>query len=194
MRPCRIEGTASAVENQIVVAPHLVHVSHRQTVFLRHVAEHPLAQDLLAGDERRRRKIHDRLRARFDQHFDRILMITAPLPEIPVVPYVFANADSQPAAVQLQNLRSRGRLEIAVFIENVVGGQQGLVKRLAHLALLQQNRAIEQWPAHLRRIGRGNSHQDAAAPMQARKRFRVAPGNCAAQIPGSSADRAANIP
>ena len=128
------------------------------------------------------------------QHLDGILMIAAALPEIAVVPDVLADADAQPPAVQLQDLRSAGRLEIAVFVENVVGGQQGLVKRRAHVAILQQHRAIEQRPAHFRRIGRGHTHQQRGRRGQVQKRFRAVLGSCAARIPGSSEDRAADIP
>ncbi len=170
-RPSRSKTAASAVENQVVVATHLVHIRHWKAIFLGHVAKHALPQNLLAGDEGRRRKIHYCLRARFGQHLDWILMIPAALPEIPVVPDVLADADAQAPAVQLQDLRTHGRLEIAVFIEDIVGGEQGLVKRGTHIAILEQHRAIEQRPAHFRRIGRGHSHQKRGRRCQLRSDF-----------------------
>ena len=85
-----------------------------------------------------------------------ILLIAPALPEIAVVPDVFANADAQPPAAQIQNLRARGRLEVAVLVENVVGGQQRLMKDRADgaapssAALLNSGRPISRihwaWP------------------------------------------------
>ena len=147
--PSRSKTAASTVENQIVIAPYLVDIRYGQAILLSHVAQHALPQDLLAGDEWRRRKVHDGLRARFGKHLDGVLMITPALPEILIVPNVFADTDAQTPAVQLQNLRAHGWLEIPVLIENVIGGEQSLVKRGAYFAILQQDRAIEQRAAHV---------------------------------------------
>ena len=83
---------------------------------------------LLAHGEGRGGKIDDRLRAGLRQHLDGVFVITAALPEVAIVPDVFADADAQAAAVQFQNLRPVGRLEVAIFVEDIVSGQQGLVE------------------------------------------------------------------
>ena len=97
-RPCGVERGAAAVEDEIVVASHLVHENQRQTMFLRHVAQHVLPQKLLAHGKGRSRQIDDRLRAMGGQRLDGIVMIARALPEVAVVPDVFANADAQPPA------------------------------------------------------------------------------------------------
>jgi hypothetical protein len=58
------------------------------------VAEHLFAQKLLPHGERRRREVDDRLGPRLCQHLDGVLVIAPALPEIAVVPDVFADADA----------------------------------------------------------------------------------------------------
>src|SRR6185369_16192852 len=99
-----------------------------EAILLCHVAEHFLPQGLLAGVEGRGGEVKDGLRAGFGEGFDRVLMITAALPEIAVVPDVFADADAKSYAVQLQNLGAVEGLEVAVLVEHVVCGEEGLVE------------------------------------------------------------------
>src|ERR1039458_6223867 len=101
-----IESATAAIEEKVVVPAHLVYRYHRQAVPPRHVAEHVLAEELLAHPERRGREIEDGLRARGHQRFDGVPLIAAALPEIAIVPNVFTNADAEAAAMPLENLRS----------------------------------------------------------------------------------------
>ena len=68
-----------------------------------------------------------------------IVVIAAPLPEVAIVPDVFADADAQPTAADIERLRTVERLEVAVFVEDVVGRQQRLAEPRADLAALQQD-------------------------------------------------------
>ena len=102
----RIEGGAAAVEDQVVVGAHLVDDEQRQAgTFCAMWPSISLAQHLLADVKRRCREVEDRLRACFGQGLDRVLMVAPPLPEIAVVPDVFADADAEPHAVQFEHLR-----------------------------------------------------------------------------------------
>ena len=92
----RVERATAAVEDQVVIAAHLVHVGQRDAVAPRDMAQHSLPHKLLSDRKRRGRKIEDGFRAGFGQDFDRILMIAPPLPEIAIVPNVFADADPEP--------------------------------------------------------------------------------------------------
>ena len=157
--PLRVESRAAAVEDQVVVAAHLVHHHQRQAVFLGDVAEHLLAQHLFPHGERRSGEVDNGLGAGSGKNLDGIVVVAAALPEIAVVPDVFADADPQLAAIQLQDLRLRGRLEVAVFVEDVVGGQQRLVEDRPGLAVSQQHGAVEQGPAHLGGVHGGDAHQ-----------------------------------
>ena len=104
------------------------------------------------------------------------LVIAPPLPEIAVVPDVFADADAQAPAVQFQNLRPAGRLEVAVFVEDVVGRQQRLVKGRPHRAVAQQHRAVEQGPAHVGRDWASPRPPAAAARPAVRRPCAAASG------------------
>ena len=126
----RVERAAPAVEHQVVVAAELVDVDERHAVLARHAAEHLLAPLVLAGRERRRRQVDDRLGAGADQLLDRIVVIAAPLPEVAIVPDVFADADAEPPSGDLEDLRAVERLEVPVLVEDVVGRQQRLAEAL----------------------------------------------------------------
>ena len=52
---------------------------------------------------------------------DRIVMIAAALPEVAIVPDVFADADAEPASADVEHLGAVERLEVAVLVEDVVG-------------------------------------------------------------------------
>jgi hypothetical protein len=108
-----------------------------------HLAQHLFPQLLLAHREGRCREIHDGLRACLRQRFDGVLMVTPALPEIPVVPDVLTDADAQAESVQLQDSRRAPRLEVAIFVENVIGRQQALVKHRSRASVIQQDRAVE---------------------------------------------------
>ena len=164
--PLRVESRAAAVENQVVIAAHLVHHHQRQAVFLGGVGEHLLAQHLFPHGERRCGEIDDGLGAGLRENLDGIVVVAAALPEIAVVPDVFADADPQLAAIQLQDLRLRGRLEVAVFVEDIVSGQQRLVENRPGLAVSQQHGAIEQGPAHLSGVQGGDAYQQRRAVGQ----------------------------
>ena len=59
-------------------------------------------------------------------------MVAPALPEIAVVPDILADGDAKDGAFEAQDLGLRGRLKIAVLIEDVVGGQQCLAKGSLH--------------------------------------------------------------
>ena len=65
-----------------------------------------------------------------NQLLDRIVVVAAPLPEVAVVPDVLADADAEPPAADVEDLRAVERLEVAVLVEDVVGGQQRLAEAL----------------------------------------------------------------
>ena len=129
-----VECQAAAVEDQVVVAAELIDVHDRHVMLPRHAAEHLFAAPVFADRERRCRQIDDRVGARADQLFDRIVVVAAALPEVAIVPDVLADADAEPASAELEDLRAVVRLEVAVLVEHVVGGQQRLAKPLSDAA------------------------------------------------------------
>ena len=125
----------------------------------RHAAEHLLAQAVLADRERRGRQVDDRVGAGADQLLDRIVVIAAALPEVAIVPDVFADADAEAAAAEVEHLRAVKRLEVAVLVEDVVGGQERLAEALVDAPVAKQRGAVEQRPSLVGRIGLGQADQ-----------------------------------
>ncbi len=154
-----VERAAAAVEDEIVVAAELVDVRERHPILQRHAAEHLLAPAVLAGGERGRRQVDDGFGARAHQLFDRIVVIPPALPEVAIVPDVFADADAQPPAAKSQDLRSVERLEVPVFVEDIVGGQKGFPKPLIDGAAVGERRRVEQRPSLVGRIRLGQADQ-----------------------------------
>ena len=116
--------------------------------------------------ERRGREVDDRLRAFAGQHLDRVVVVAAALPEVAVVPDVLADADAELPAVEFEHSGLGGGLEIPVLVENVVGGQEGFVKGLAHGAAAQQHGAVEQGPSHFGGVRRRDSDQHRRSILQ----------------------------
>ena len=63
-----------------------------------------------------------------DQLLDRIVVVAAALPEVAIVPDVLADADAEPPAAEVEDLRAVERLEVAVLVEDVVGRQERLAE------------------------------------------------------------------
>ena len=79
--------------------------------------------------------------------FDGIDRIQAPRPEVLVVPGVFADGDGQPYAVQLHHLLLLGALKVALFVEDVVEGQEALVLLEQQQAVIEQDGGVHRWLA-----------------------------------------------
>ena len=152
-RAGRVERAAAPVEYEIVVAAELIHVDHGHAVLARHVAEHLFTPLVLAGGERRRRQVDDGGRAGADELLDRIVVIAAALPVIAIVPDVLADADAQPPAADVEHLGAVKRLEVAVFVEDVVGGEQRFAESEIDAAVAQQNRGVEERPSFVGCVG-----------------------------------------
>ena len=75
---------------------------------------------------------------------DGIAVVAPPLPEIAIVPDVLADADRAAAPADLQDAAAASRLEVAVLVEDVVGGQQRLAERPLDSPAAQQHRRVEQ--------------------------------------------------
>jgi hypothetical protein len=87
-----------------------------------------------------------------DQLLDRIVVIAAPFPVIAIVPDVLADADAEPPAADVEHLRAVKRLEVAILVEDVVGGEQRLAEARIDAAAAQQRGAVEQRPPFVGRV------------------------------------------
>ena len=133
---------------------------------------------MLADGERGRGQIDDGLRTRADQFFDRVVMVPATLPEVAVVPDVFADADPEAMTSQLENLRAVERFEVPILVEDVVGREQGLAEALHDPSVAEEGRGVEQRSAFLGLIGLGEADERRGAAFQLRaKRLQSIPAS-----------------
>ena len=95
----RGKRNARAVENQAVVAPHLIDVNDRPFVRQRNRPQHLEAQCALVEGIRRTREVQQ-YRTSLPHNFaDRVALVHGLGPKVLVVPHVFADRDSQLFAV-----------------------------------------------------------------------------------------------
>ena len=74
------------------------------------------------------------------------------------VPDVLADRYCDPGAVQIHCLEQRPRLEIPVFVEDIICGKQGLIDNCSYLPVLQEESRVMKslsidsgigcWPSH----------------------------------------------
>ena len=91
---------------------------------------------------RRGGDVQQQLRAGIRQVHGGIVRVTAILPEIFVVPNVFADGDANLLAVEGDGKILGRRLEVTVLVEHVVGRQQRLVARGEDAAVLQKRGGV----------------------------------------------------
>ena len=106
----RIQGQRGAVEDEAVVAAHLVAHEHRDAVAPGNGSQHLAADVALGVPEGRRRQVDVHGGILAHQLFHRIDGVEAARPEVLVVPGIFADGDGQAHAVQFDDLlRPRGQ-------------------------------------------------------------------------------------
>jgi hypothetical protein len=111
-------------------------------------------------------------------------VIAPATPEVAIVPDVLADRHAEALVAQRQNLRPSGGLKVAVLVEHVVGGQQGLVKHLPHAATGQQRRGVVERSPFNAGIGLGQTDEQRRALDQLARKI-------LADRPASSDERAA---
>ena len=148
----RIHREAGSVEKQLIVPAHLVHVYDRHAKMARGGGEDLGPLRALAHVIRRRVDADQDARSGRGQFLHRIAAVAPALPILLVVPDVFANGQRGDGIAQRQRRLFRGRLKIARFIEDVVGGQQHfmLAKRDAP-ALQHRGAVVDRQPGGLTR-------------------------------------------
>ena len=124
----RVEREAVAVENQFVIAAHEVAVHDGNAVFPRHTLEHVMTVALLAQMIRRRGHVQNRLRMQLASHqlMDRAAFVEL-CRQIILRPNVLANRQAQALTAEADHRIGVSGLEIAVFVEYIVRGQQHLL-------------------------------------------------------------------
>ena len=139
---------AAAIEDQLVIASHLVDVDHRSAQPLgRALGELP-PQVRFALAEGGGREIDQQVGSHRGQVPDGISAEQPLAVQVLLDPEVLANGQAQaPAAavsLKLQQAGLFGRAEVAPFIEDVVAGEQAFARHDPPAALLHEGHAVEQ--------------------------------------------------
>ena len=113
--PVGTKGEAGSVEDKAVVATNLVHHGDGNAVVASDRGKHVAAKFALAAGEGRGRNIQQDLAACADQVFDRIDAVEAAVPEILVVPGIFANGERARSAIQVSERLAVGRERSCAF-------------------------------------------------------------------------------
>ena len=129
------QRNAPSIENQAVVASHLIHVNHRPLVCHRNRAQHLETKRPLVQCVGRSGQIQQ-YRTSLPHNFaHRVAVVKLFGPKILVVPDVFADRDAQLFSVQAKHVLPVRRLKVARFIKNVVSRQK-------HFALLEDHAPV----------------------------------------------------
>ena len=156
-----VEPQRVAVEDQLVVAADLIEVEKRHAMACRVLADHVAPDGRLAHLEGTRRDVHEQVHALGRQVGDRIPGIEPPRPEGRVVPCLLAHREAQAMALEHQRSDVLSGLEVAVFVEDVVRGQQRLAVAAHNFTAVTQDRRVEERLAARRLVGFGTADDDA---------------------------------
>src|SRR5262249_15769405 len=116
----------AAVEDQTVIAANLIHHDHRTTKIGCDVLKHLATQLNFADMKWRCRNIQHQVTAGANQLFHGINAVQTLVPEVLVVPGVFANGQRDSATVERNQLLLSCWGEVAQLVKDVVGRQQHL--------------------------------------------------------------------
>ncbi len=139
----RIQCQRGAVEDEAVVAAHLVGEKHGDPVASSDGGQHLAADFALGVPEGRRRKVDMNGGMLGHDLFHGIDGVELAGPEGLVVPGVFADGDGQAHALEFDHLLGARRRKIALFVEHVVEGQQALVLFEEKLPAIEEHGGID---------------------------------------------------
>ncbi len=157
----RRDADRVAVEDQFVVAPHLIEIEEVAAVLDGFLPDQVPPHGRLLQRERTGRHVDEEVRVLVRELAHRIPVIQAPRPERLVVPDVLADRDAQAHALELERRHGAGRLEVAVLVEDVVGGQQRLLPAPRHAPLAAERDRVHQRLARGRGVPVDETDQDA---------------------------------
>ena len=161
--PRLIQGQAAAVEDELVITPHLVDIDQGNPVFPGVVLEQAVAQLLFAHLKGRGGNINEHRGPLPGLDLDGVQGIEPAEPQLRIVPGVFADGDPQEFVFEGDNLHLSGGIEMPGLIEDVVGGQKRFALAQQHLSPGDQHRAVAQAFARVPAGGLRRPHQDAGA-------------------------------
>ena len=158
-----IHHEAVAVKHQFIVAPHLVHVSHRTPQAGSGGGGQLPAQRLLAHRKGGGGEIHHHVRRQRRQFGDGVTVVGGLTVAPRIDPEVFADGDGQPQGTPRQgNLHQAGpitRTKIPPLVEHVVTGEEPLGRHHPPAAVPHQGGTVVEGAAPPVRQGDHHTHQ-----------------------------------
>ncbi len=135
-------GDAGAIEDQGIIAAHLIDIDDGDAVAAGQSAEHIEAQATLIESVRRGGDIDEQASSLPRQLGDGVARIELLCPKVLIVPDIFADGDAQLSAVEGEQVLGMGGLEVAAFVEYIVGRQKHFALFEGHDAAGEQGGGI----------------------------------------------------
>ena len=136
------DGTAAAVEDEVVVSTDEVTVDDRALAAASGAGNDGATDRLFASVPGTCGKVEDEVGSRRSEFFDGVVGVDSMGGDRGVSPNVFAKAQANPTSFVREDCRLRSRLEVAGFIKDVVGGQKALPCDVAHLSIFAPGSGI----------------------------------------------------
>ena len=146
-RPTGVQHKAVAIKNQLIVPPDLIDVEHRASQALLGGPGQLPATFCLALAKGGGREVDQEIRLERLQLRDRIAERCAAAADFGFHPEVFAQGEPEALTAPAQQRGLITAVEIALFIKDVVTGQQTLARHQPPAVVLHQGHGIEQPPA-----------------------------------------------
>jgi len=120
-----VEDDGVAVEDEFVVAADLVDVDDGKVPAFGLEGEEFVAVFVFSQDEGGGGDVEEEVGAGFGEGFDGVEVVEGAFDEFFIVPEVFADGDAERLIVDESDFRVWAGLEVAGFVEDVVGGEEG---------------------------------------------------------------------
>jgi hypothetical protein len=132
-----IHANTSAIEDKLVVGTHLVDKKKWDPVLGCMTSDDVVSKFLFAPMEGGSSDINYQARTLFSHQLNRIMGVTAAVPQSWVVPGIFANGYAQGGVLKFHRRVLGPWIEVSGFVKYIIRGQQGFVLRENESALIQ---------------------------------------------------------
>ncbi len=136
------------IEDQLVVSANRIAVNNRCPRFPRHLPQHHPPALRFAEMIRRGAEIEQQIHPLLTDFLHRIAIVKWPA-QVTFRPNILADRHANALAPPLERLATLAGLEVAAFVEHVVGWEQRFPKPRADPTLLQPRRSVPERLAHL---------------------------------------------
>jgi hypothetical protein len=134
---CAINAKASAIKNKFIIGTHLIDKKKWCPVFGRMTSDDIVSKSLFASVKRGSSYINNQGGTLFGHRLNRIMRISASVPQSGIIPGILANGYAQGPILE-SHYRIRGSwIKVSRFVKNIISGQQGFMLGEKESALIQ---------------------------------------------------------